>query len=60
MLVHLFGVVSWPRIAKFAIKETASGMEEEYDDLVVNTSRSKEFVVFTVPQHGTGYRRELD
>ena len=44
MVVHLFGAVSSPSIANFALKKTASDNEKEYGTIVANTLRKNFYV----------------
>ena len=44
MVVHLFGAVSSPSIANFAIKKTACDGEEEFGPLVANTLQNNFYV----------------
>lgn len=44
MVVHLFGAVSSPSIANFALKKTASDNEEEHGTLVADTMRKNFYV----------------
>ncbi|XP_078381431.1 uncharacterized protein LOC144664194 [Oculina patagonica] len=44
MVVHLFGAVSSPSIANFALKQTASDNEEEHGTLVADTLRKNFYV----------------
>ena len=44
MVVHLFGAVSSPSVANFALKQTASDNEEEYGTLVADTLRKNFYV----------------
>lgn len=44
MVVHLFGAVSSPSIANFAIKKTASDVEEDYGPLVARTLQRNFYV----------------
>ena len=37
MVVHLFGAVSSPSVANFALRKTALDNKQEYDNVVVNT-----------------------
>ena len=44
LVVYLFGAVSSPSIANFALKKTASDNEEEYGAIVANTLRKNFYV----------------
>lgn len=44
MVVHLFGAVSSPSVANFALKQTASDNEEEYGTLIADTLRKNFYV----------------
>ena len=44
MVVHLFGAVSSPSVANFALKQTASDNEEEHGTLVADTLRKNFYV----------------
>ena len=57
MVVHLFGAVSSPSIANFALKKTASDNEEEYGTIVADTLRERISMSMTV--YGTWTPRTL-
>ena len=44
MVVHLFGAVSSPSVANFALKQTATDNEEQYGTLVAETLRRNFYV----------------